>query len=88
MFAEIDFNRVQDENVRQLIKRLLNLIEKVSADLPDAQIESQRLRDENNRLKGNRANPRSRGIRRNQHPKDDLAHLAKSRFPYKRCNVM
>lgn len=61
MFAEIDLSRVQDENVRQLIQRLLNLIEKVSADLPDAQIESQRLRAENNQVKGEQGKPKIKG---------------------------
>jgi len=41
---------IQDENARQLIGRLLNLIEDLSADLRDAQVENQHLRDENNRL--------------------------------------
>jgi predicted nucleic acid-binding Zn-ribbon protein len=37
---------------RELIRQLLNLVEKLSADLRDAQIEIQRLRDEVYRLKG------------------------------------
>ena len=36
----------------QLVMRLLNLIEDLGADLRDAQIEIQRLRDAVNRLKG------------------------------------
>jgi len=36
----------------------LNLIEKLSADLRDAQADIQRLRDENNRLKGEQGKPR------------------------------
>jgi hypothetical protein len=58
MFDDIDLNAIQDENARQLIHRLLNLIEKVSADLRDAQEENQRLRDENNRLKGEQGKPK------------------------------
>jgi len=53
----VDLSKIQDENARQLIVLLLNLIETVSADLRDAQAENQRLRDENNRLKGEQGKP-------------------------------
>ena len=46
MFDNLDQTRIQDENARELIGRLLNLIEKQAADLRDAQAENQRLRDE------------------------------------------
>ena len=52
MFEDIDLNAIHEENARELIKRLLNLIEQLSADLRDARAEIQRLRDEVNRLKG------------------------------------
>ena len=58
MFDEIDLTGIQDENARQLIHRLLNLIEQLSADLRDYQAENQRLRDENNRLKGEQGKPK------------------------------
>jgi hypothetical protein len=61
MFDEIDLRSIEDEKARELIKRLLNLIEKLSADLRDAQIEIQRLRDENNRLKGEQGKPNIKG---------------------------
>jgi hypothetical protein len=41
--------------------RLLNLVEKQAADLCDAQIEIQRLRDEVNRLKGEQGQPKIKG---------------------------
>jgi len=41
VFDEINLSRIQDENARELIRRLLNLIEKVSTNLGDAQIEIQ-----------------------------------------------
>jgi predicted nucleic acid-binding Zn-ribbon protein len=47
----VDLSSIQDENARELIIRLMNLIEAVSTDLREAQTEIQRLRDENNRLK-------------------------------------
>ena len=52
MMKDINLSSIQDENARQVIVRLLNLVETVSADLREAQAEIQRLRDENNRLKG------------------------------------
>lgn len=58
MFERIDLSNIQDENARQLIARLLNLIEALSADLQDAQAENQRLRDEINRLKGEHDKPK------------------------------
>jgi hypothetical protein len=57
MLEKIDLSGIQEENARQLIVRLLNLIEDLSADLRDAQAETQRLRDENNRLKGEQGKP-------------------------------
>lgn len=58
MLDDLDLNAIPDENARQLIRRLLNLIEQLSADLRDAQAENQRLRDENNRLKGEHGQPK------------------------------
>jgi hypothetical protein len=58
MLEEIDLSHIQDENARQLIVRLLNLIEALTADLRDAQAENQRLRDEINRLKGEHGKPK------------------------------
>jgi hypothetical protein len=61
MLDKIDLNAIQDENARELIRQLLNLVEKLSADLRDAQVENQRLRDENNRLKGEQGKPKIKG---------------------------
>jgi hypothetical protein len=57
----VDLSNIQDENARELIIRLMNLIEAVSADLRDAQVEIQRLRDENNRLRGEQGKPKIKG---------------------------
>lgn len=57
----IDLSNIQEENARELIVRLMNLIEAVSADLRNAQAENQRLRDENNRLKGEQGKPKIKG---------------------------
>jgi len=61
MLENLDLNAIQDENTRELIGQLLNLVEKLSADLRDAQLEIQRLRDENNRLKGEQGKPKIKG---------------------------
>lgn len=61
MLENIDLNQIQDENARELIQRLLNLVEKLSLDLRDAQAENQRLRDEVNRLKGEQGKPKIKG---------------------------
>ena len=58
MLDDLDLTAIQDENARQLIVRLLNLIEKLTADLREAQAEIQRLRDEINRLKGEQGKPK------------------------------
>src|SRR5665648_268646 len=61
MLDKLDLNAIQDENARELIRQLLNLVEKLSAGLRDAQIEIQRLRDEVNRLKGEQGKPKIKG---------------------------
>jgi len=61
MFDKLDLKAIQDENARELIGQLMNLVEKLSTDLRDAQVENQRLRDENNRLKGEQGKPKIKG---------------------------
>jgi hypothetical protein len=57
----LDLNAIKDENARELVRQLLNLVEKLSADLRDAQVEIQRLRDEVNQLKGEQGKPKIKG---------------------------
>jgi hypothetical protein len=57
MLEELELSGIQDEGARQLITRLLNLVESLSADLAAAQQENQRLRDEIARLKGEQGKP-------------------------------
>lgn len=61
MLDKLELNAIKDENARELIRQLLNLVEKLSADLRDAQVENQRLRDEINRLKGEQGKPKIKG---------------------------
>jgi len=58
MLEHMNLSNIQDENARQMIAQLLNLVEALSADLREAQAEIQRLRDENNRLKGEHGRPK------------------------------
>jgi peptidoglycan hydrolase CwlO-like protein len=52
MLDDLDLNAIQDKNAREVIMRLLNMIEQLSAELREVKEENQRLRDEINRLKG------------------------------------
>ena len=71
MLDALDLSHISDERTRDLVLRLLNLIETVTADLRAAQAEIQRLRDENNRLKGEQGKP---GVTPNARPKPPADH--------------
>jgi regulator of replication initiation timing len=58
MLEDFDPNSIQDENARQAILRLFNLIEDLAAENRKLREENQRLRDENNRLKGEQGKPK------------------------------
>lgn len=57
MLEDLDLDSIEDERAQELIRRLLNLLEDVMADLRVAQAEIRRLQDENNRLKGEQGKP-------------------------------
>jgi hypothetical protein len=57
MLDDLDLTSIPDQGTRELVVRLLNLIETLAADLRTAQAEIQHLRDENNRLKGEQGRP-------------------------------
>jgi hypothetical protein len=61
MFEDINLDAIQEENARELVKRLLNMIEQLSAEGGELRIENQRLRDEVNRMKGEQGKPNIRG---------------------------
>jgi hypothetical protein len=54
----IDPSTIEDEDVRQIVIRLMNLVETLSAQVSELTAANQRLRDENNRLKGEQGKPR------------------------------
>jgi hypothetical protein len=61
MLEDLDLTEIREENARELIKRLLDLVEKQASDLRNSQIEIQCLRDEVNRLKGEQGKPNIKG---------------------------
>ena len=61
LLEKLELKAIQDENARELIRQLLNLVENLTADLRDAQIENQRLRDEVNRLERDQRKPKIKG---------------------------
>jgi hypothetical protein len=71
MLEGIELSAIQDENARQLIRGLLNLIEELSADLRDSQAEVQVLRDEINHLKGEQGKPK---VKANKRPVTSSKH--------------
>jgi hypothetical protein len=58
MLEDLDLHSIVDEQARELVRRLLNVLEDVMADLRATQAENQRLQDEINRLKGEQGRPK------------------------------
>src|SRR6266542_6410131 len=71
MFEDIELNAIQEENARELVKRLLNMVEELSDEVRELRVENQRLRDENNRLKGEQGKPNIKGNKKGASPKAD-----------------
>jgi len=61
MLEDIELDAIQEENARELVKRLLNMVEQLSREVQELRVENQRLRDENNRLKGEQEKPHIKG---------------------------
>src|SRR5713226_36830 len=57
MLEDFDPNTIQDEALRQVVMSLMNLVESLHAKVQEQAEEIQRLRDENNRLKGEQGKP-------------------------------
>ncbi len=58
MLEAFDPNSIEDEGLRQIFIGLMNLVENLQAKVAQQAEEIQRLRDENNRLKGEQGKPR------------------------------
>ena len=85
MFEDIDFSAILEEKTRELVKGLLNFIEQLSGKLGEAQAENQRLRDENNRLKGEQGKP---DIKANVKAKAPKSHSSeKERHTTRPCHA-
>lgn len=70
MLEELNIEAIQDENARECIKKLLNIIENLQAENRALKLENQRLRDENNRLKGEQGKPDIKANIKKQWPGD------------------
>src|SRR5437868_2358328 len=57
MLENFDPNSIEDQTVRQVVLYLMNLVETLHATVQEQAEEIQRLRDENNRLKGEQGKP-------------------------------
>src|SRR5258708_39993482 len=69
MLEDFDPNTIEDESLRQVFITLMNLVENLSTKVAEQAEEIQRLRDENNRLKGEQGKPK---IKANK-PTSDLS---------------
>jgi hypothetical protein len=91
MIDGIDLNRIQDEQIRELIVRLMNLIEQQATVIRDLQIKNQELRDEINRLKGEQGKPNIKGKKRkpdgapNHSSEKERRSRPRSGVGWKRC---
>lgn len=70
LLQSIDPAEIADEGVRQTVELLLNLIEQLNAKNKKLEEEIQKLRDENNRLKGEQGKPdikanKNKGFKKN-----------------------
>src|SRR3989475_5504856 len=80
MLEDLDLHSIADEQARARVRRLLNVLEDVRADLRAAQADIQRLRNEINRLKGEQGQP---AIKPNtpQPPRESLYSEEERRTP-------
>src|SRR5271157_3562753 len=61
MLEDFNPNTIENEDVRQVVVKLMNLVEKQQVTIAELTAENQRLRDELNRLKGEQGKPKIRG---------------------------
>lgn len=58
MLEGLDPSTIEEEDLRQVVINLMNLVESLSVKVAELTEENQRLRDENNRLKGEQGKPK------------------------------
>jgi hypothetical protein len=81
MLEELDLSNIPEGPTRELVIRLLNIIEELAAELRAAQDEIQRLRDEVNRLKGEQGKPKFKPKKKQ---KTDISSERERRKPVER----
>ena len=69
MLEDFDPTTIQDEALRQVVMHLMNQVENLHAKVQEQAEEMQRLRDENNRLKGEQSKPTIK-------PNQSVSHLS------------
>jgi hypothetical protein len=79
LLEDLDVPSIADDRARELVRRLLNLLEDVRADRRAAQAENQRLRDEINRLQGEQGRPKVQSHTPPPPPKDHAAEQERRR---------
>jgi hypothetical protein len=84
MLEDLDLNAIQEENARELVKRLLNMIEQLSGEVRALREENQQLRDGNNRLKGEQGQPKVQGNKKASAPKGEHSSEIERRRKRKR----
>jgi len=78
---QIDLDSISDQSTRIIVRHLLNIIETQATEIAKLKIENQRLRDENNHLKGEQGQP---NIRKQSKKNSDLSSEAERRARNKR----
>lgn len=82
MLDDLQLDQITEPHAREVLRRLLNLVETLSAEVERLKAEVQQLRDENNRLKGEQGRPKGPQGRR---PAQDLSSEAERRVPRRRA---
>ena len=70
LLQKIEPKEIADEQMRQTVEILLNLIEQLNSKVIELEAETQKLRDENNRLKGEQGKPDIKANKKKQLKKD------------------
>jgi regulator of replication initiation timing len=84
MLEDFDPAKIEDEDLRQVVITLMNLVETLSAKVQALTEENQRLRDENNRLKGEQGKPTFRRTKQALlHSSEQERHVSK---PHHKAN--
>lgn len=78
MLDDLQLDQITAPNAREVIRRLLNLVETLRAEVDRLKAENQHLRDQNNRLQGEQGRPKGPQSRP---PAQDISSEAERRVP-------